>query len=155
MEYSNGKSKPFCRTHLIKEFEKEYSGFDKKMVVVYPDLEEKKTSDYTYQYYSIEEIKKFNMPDEVLELTKRALNSISGNCQKCSVLAKVAFFGKGTFRWEDDSLKLEKIDKIPDLLCRKCAFRPIEDSLRQYQGYFSEPVISPHKDEGILLPWIL
>ncbi len=156
LEDGNGKSKRLCRTHLIEEFERAYSRFDKKMVVIHPDLEERKKSCYAYQYYTNEEIGKYKLADVVGKLTKQGLSSISGNCQKCSASAKIAFFDKGTFRWEDDFPKLEEIDQSPDLLCRQCAFRAfrlIKDSLHRFQGYFGEPVIPPHKDEGILMPW--
>ncbi len=154
-EDGRGKEKRLCRDHVVSELEKEFLAFDKKMVVVYPGLEDRKKAFYVYQYYTTAEIKKFNMKEIVGDLTESGLAAIGGECKKCSGKASVAYFGKGTFRWEDDYPKLEEIDHAPEILCRKCTFKQIRESLRSFQGYFNEPVTSPHKDEGIQLPWTL
>jgi hypothetical protein len=152
--YGDGRSTRFCRKHLLGEFKKEYFKFNKKMVVIYPDLENRLKSCYTYQYYTNKEIGRYNLIDEIGDLTKRGLNSIVGTCQKCSAPADVAFFNKGSFRWEDDCPKLEEIDQEPEVLCKECVFDIIISSLNNFKGNFSEPVIPPQRDEGILMPWL-
>ncbi len=149
----NRKDKKVCRAHLIEQLRKVYLNFESKMVVIYPDLEDKTKSYYAYQYYTNEELKKFKLDDIVGELTRKGLESISGKCQKCSNLANVALYGKGSFQWEDDYPVLQNMNQDPELLCLECSFKLIEPSLRNYKGLFEERVIVPHKGEGILMPW--
>jgi hypothetical protein len=152
LKYGNGKEKRLCRIHLIEEFRKEYLKFKEKMVVIYPDLETRKKSYYAYQYYTKEEIKKYNLADMVGGLTEQGLNAISGTCQRCSDTGSVAFFGKESFRWDNDWPMLEEINQEPQILCKNCTLELIIPSLRDFQGHFKEPVTLPRKDEGILLP---
>ncbi|MDD5237493.1 MAG: hypothetical protein PHU96_00815 [Candidatus Omnitrophica bacterium] len=160
LRYSNRKTKRFCRTHMIDEFKKEFLKIQNKIVVIYPKLEEKRGSSYTYQYYSLSDLKKYNLQEIIGDLVTQGLNSISGACATCKADAQVAYFGADSFRWEHkggsagwELPAIEKINHTAEILCTRCVLDLILPSLRNFKGNFEEPVVLHYAGEGIFLPW--
>ena len=78
-----GRSRRFCREHLIERFRQEFTACTEKMVVVYPSLEMKR-GPYVYEYRAIEDIpEKFHQSPFGRMLT-RALSSVGGRCSRCT-----------------------------------------------------------------------
>lgn len=160
LRYDNRKTKRFCRTHMIEEFKKEFLKNKNKIMVIYPKLEEKRGSSYTYQYYSLGDLKKYNFGETVGKLVAQGINSISGKCARCNADAQVAYFGTDSFHWERkggpagwDLPAIEKIDRAAEILCTGCVLDLILPSLRDFKGNFEDPIVLHYAEEGIFLPW--
>ncbi len=153
LRYPNGKEKDLCRKHLISEFKQVFLGFNKKMIVLYPDWNIRNPKGFYYQYYTPEDIKKYQLADIAGDVIDRGLNTIQGSCQKCSSLASIAYWDKGSYQWGKEAPKFTEITKPAELLCAECCWPHIESPIRNFPASFSEPLIAPHKVEGIMMPW--
>lgn len=150
----SGPARHLCRNHLVEEFRKKFLATDYKMVVVYPGLEERTQSYYySYCYYTAGDLKKYDFTDIALPLFQRGLKAISGKCLRCADTAAVAYFGKGSFTWENDYPLIDKITREPEVICKKCALDLIIPSLRGFKGDFVNPIEISPKGEGMLFTW--
>jgi hypothetical protein len=163
--WKDWNSVPVCREHLIAWFRAEFLDSTQRMVVFYPNLEEKH-GNYQYYYARLEEIRKRTALDErandrVLQLVKGWLGMVHGQCEECAADGQVAYFTRGSLRWQRvpgwaaglyDFPMIEDVKSRPNILCRACAFKHIEQSLRNSDTGFEEGVFCPNKDEeGVYL----
>jgi hypothetical protein len=141
---------PFCHEHLLREFESQFTAFPHKMVVFYPDLEDRHGS-YTYGYLPIREVRLRKLGAPFVET---ALRSIVGNCQKCGTPAQAAYFGKGVVPWNVEGPwhrpDIEGVHAKPELLCRPCAWLAVKPSLYAF-AEFRDGLCQPYESEGLLL----
>jgi len=150
LDYGEGKPKRLCRKHLFEEFKQRFSAFDHRMVVIYPGLEGRKKSNlYVYRYCTREDLRKYGLK-AIADLLERGLRSISGTCKKCGADAKVAYFGRGSFKWENALSMIGEISQKAEVLCGRCMLDLIIPSLRKFKGHYSNPIQIPQKGEGIL-----
>jgi hypothetical protein len=159
--WKDWNSVPVCREHLIEWFRAEFLKATQRMVVFYPNLEEKH-GDYQYYYARLEEIRKGLVSDDrtndrVLRLVKGWLSMVQGPCEECSSNGEVAYFSRGSVKWERvpgwaaglyDIPMIQDVRTRPSVLCRACAFGHIEQSLRTGRRGFEEGVFTPYEDEA-------
>jgi hypothetical protein len=154
------KSVGFCREHLIQHFKEGFLTARQRMVVVYPNLEEK-NGNYQYCFVTLKEIEQGYAPDEatnnlIIRLIRGWLDSIQGQCGRCSFKGEVAYFGKEAVKWEKvpgflgapfDYPMIHEIRATPEILCRSCAFKNIENSFRTPGPGFNDGVFCPRENE--------
>ncbi len=156
--FEQGRSRRFCREHLIERFKQEFTACTEKMVVVYPSLEMKR-GPYVYEYRAIEDIpEKFRQGPFGRMLTK-ALSSVGGRCSRCTCNGTVAYFGPGNTPWESvtmrgngwDDLRKEEITATFQVTCPFCIVDELCFSLSRFEGAFSEGIVMPHNGSGIFI----
>ena len=156
--FRQGRSRRFCREHLIERFKQEFTACTEKMVVVYPSLEMKRGS-YVYEYRAIEDIPEKFLQSPFGRMLTRALSSIGGRCSRCARNGTVAYFGPGNTPWESvtmrgkgwDDLRKEEITVTFQVTCPFCIVDELCFSLSRFEGVFSEGVILPHNGSGIFI----
>lgn len=157
--YEGVNRRRLCREHFLEEFKKEFLNFDQNMVVFYPALEFK-AGPYVYQYRALDDVPGKYKDDKVGRMIVGALESISGRCGKCGGPANVAYFGSGSFRWEEaastgekwDLPRFEDMTVEPQILCRGCVANHLVYSLGNFHSQFQEGVVLPYKGKGVMLP---
>jgi hypothetical protein len=156
--FSDGRSRLFCREHLIERFRQEFTACTEKMVVVYPSLEMKR-GPYVYEYRAIDDIREKFLQSPFGRMLTRALSSVGGRCGKCARSGTVAYFGPGNTPWQyvtmrgkgwDDLLNTE-IPATFQITCPFCIVDELCFSLGRFEGVFSEGIILPHDGSGILI----
>lgn len=155
----NGKKKNLCRFHLMQEFRRDFVSSTKKLVVLYPDLEEKDGC-YFYRLTTIKDIERYysrkdNPQYGMVDFVQKNLKKIGGKCKECGYNADIAYFDKGSFKWSSDSIveyvNIQDIHIEPEMLCKKCAIDKIIDSIGKYKKNFDEPIILLSCEEGIMM----
>ena len=154
INYPQPQTTPLCHEHLLREFEKGFTTFPDRMVVFYPDLEDKRGS-YTYGYLPLSEVRQRGIGQNLVE---NALRAIAGGCQRCAAPAQLAYFGKGVLQWQVVGKgfvnwhmpRIEEVQAEPEPLCRRCAWEAIEPSLRRFPE-FADGLCQPHNGEGLLI----
>jgi len=146
-------SKPFCREHMVEEFKKYFINFKGKLVVFYPDLEDKRGS-FIYSYSPLEKMSGDKYMNEIHSRVENWLNGINGNCNKCGKTANIAYFAKGTFEWESNpwAPNFKKISTQPEIVCNDCIADKITFSIRSFKDKFIEGISVPTKDDGLIFP---
>jgi hypothetical protein len=155
----DGKKKNLCRLHLIQEFKKDFVSSTKRLVVFYPDLEEKNGC-YFYRLSTLKDIDRFysrkdNPQYGMIDFVQKNFNKINGKCKKCGYTADIAYFDKSSFKWFSESfleyVNIHDIQKEPEILCKKCVIDKITYSIEKYKKNFDEPIILLLDEEGIVI----
>ena len=163
--WHGAKVEKLCRDHLIMRFREEFIRASHRMVVFYPNLEEKH-GDYQYSYVQWDRIMKGMGGDQDVNAQVRYsanewFGKITGTCNRCSAEAHIAYFDRNAISWEKitilpgvkyDFPMIHKVTTEPEILCRKCAFDGIEASLRSHPEGFTNGVLGPMGDhEGMYI----
>ncbi len=158
--YTGAKVTNLCRDHLIRQFKDEFLKMPQRMVVIYPNMEEK-NGNYQYFFTTMDNVERGFAPDKetndrIWQLVRQWLDSITGGCRECGFSGAVAYIGKEEAKWkvvpgfmgaEFDYPMIQEIDATPKILCRSCAFKHIESSMRVADKGFEEGVFCPNGDE--------
>jgi hypothetical protein len=165
MNWDWPKTKAYCREHLIARFREEFVKSPQKMIVCYPNLEEKH-SNYEYVYLTLSRMQKGYAPEpeitlKIVELFQTWMRMINGKCPKCGFEATTAYFGKGVIPYEKvpaflgfrfDYPMIHQTAAKPEILCKSCAFGMIEQSFQSPGPGFEDGVLCPDEyEEGIYL----
>jgi hypothetical protein len=156
-----------CREHLLARFREEFLKLPQRLVVLYPNLEEKHGR-YQYFFAPLSLLRKRGLtPDglldrSVLEYLDEWLGLAAQPCSLCEEPGAVAYFSREEVRWDRqrgflgtqfDRPLLEEITGQALVLCRDCAFEEMAKSFRAAgpRG-FEGGVFLPRDDEsGIYL----
>jgi hypothetical protein len=165
-KYPDAREIALCREHLIERFKMVFLSAPQRMVVLYPNLEEKNRN-YQYAFIALSTVEQKMTTDKALNttITQKArgwLDLIRGTCAECDQRqAEIAFFPREAIPWQRvpgylgapfDYPMLHQIDADPRILCRGCAFGHIERSLRMPVRGFEDGIFAPSDDsEGIYL----
>ncbi|MFA9397416.1 MAG: hypothetical protein ACERKV_04005 [Clostridiaceae bacterium] len=155
------KSKNFCREHLIEEYKNKILEHQGKLIMYYPAIEGLKGG-YTYTYMDINEIKnmKSNFKDGV-KIIEKNIKRIEGKCEECDSEATVAFYNKDDIPWDKEGgfykisgnmIMLDEIKNKPAYLCKACAVKKIENSLKYFLDDYKNGISIPYTENGVLIP---
>jgi hypothetical protein len=143
-----------CREHLFPEFKDRFVNFSEKMIVFYPELEDRRGS-YVYAYLSLGEVRRRKIGGGVVE---EALAAVGGECRRCSGPGQIAYFGEGKLRRKVESALgikwefplIESVVAEPEVLCRGCALSEIVPSLQKFPE-FADGLCAPYGEEGVFI----
>jgi hypothetical protein len=162
-KWKGAKVERLCREHLIQRFREEFTKATQRMVVFYPNLEEKHGG-YQYSYVLARSIKKGFGPAREMDVRVSQqvadwLGMITGRCSRCSYPAGVAYFRREAITWQRvpdylavrfDYPMIHHVTETPEILCRRCAFENIERSLRAEAPGFEDGILCPYgTEEGV------
>lgn len=126
-----------CREHLLVEYRKSFTTSQARLVVFYPDFENKTEGFYQYLPVPLSEFKNFYEENDSTFL-KETFQKIRGVCEKCEKPSQVAYFGTGSFGWEQkpftscttsDQIVFSSILTQPEILCMQCCYLKVEPSI--------------------------
>jgi hypothetical protein len=155
----------YCRNHLIEHFKESFLSSQNKMVVLYPEMEEKH-GNYQYFFMTMSQLHDGYAGDpqinnQIVTLVEKWLGYIKNGCSRCSFPAQVAYFSKDKILRDKvpsylgalfDYPMLHKMQSLPEILCKKCAFERIVPSLQSASPGFYEGICKPEPNQdGIYL----
>jgi hypothetical protein len=144
LRWAGARRTALCREHLIARFREEFLKLPQRLVVLYPNLEEKH-GNYQYFFAPVSLLQKRGFtPDGLLDGTLRAylaewLELSAGACCLCDQPGAAAYFSREEVLWERkrgflgtqfDQPVLQEITGYPLILCRACAFEELAKSFR-------------------------
>jgi hypothetical protein len=164
LKWENAPSIYLCREHLLQRFRDEFTGARQKMVVFYPNLEEK-NGNCCYSFMRLKDFNKYASEeqtyDHIVRNIQQWLDMVEGKCLRCSHAGQVAYFGREAVEWKQvpgypgassDYPMLPDVTARPEILCASCAFQNIERSFRAPVRGFEDGVFCPDSvEEGVYL----
>jgi hypothetical protein len=167
LKWAGVRRTPLCREHLLQRFREEFLKLPQRLVVLYPNLEEKHGR-YQYFFAPLGLLQKRGFtPDGLLNPALRAsltewLALAAGPCHSCGQPGAVAFFTREQVRWDRrrgflgtlfDQPLLQAITGPPLIFCRACAFEEIAKSFQAGgpQGFEGGVFLPPDREAGIYL----
>ncbi len=138
---------PYCRAHLLEEFQRAFLAASAKMVIIHPEWSE--AASCVYGYLGMRELKQRGLYRGFLE---RAFAMSPALCACRRAEAQVAYappgmvprvsLPYGTFP------DFEHVSGCPIPLCLRCVLERIEPPLRSFHGDFDEGVFLPTQEDG-------
>jgi len=167
LRWAGTRRTPLCREHLLLRFREEFLKLPQRLVVLYPNLEEK-YGRYQYFFAPLGLLQKRGFtPDGLLHNTLTAhlaqwLGQTAEPCCHCGQPGAVAFFSRDEVRWDRrrgflgtqfDQPVLQEITGQPLPLCRACAFDEIARSFRAGgpRGFEGGVFLPPDQEAGLYL----
>jgi hypothetical protein len=167
LRWAGARRTPWCREHLLQRFGEEFLKLPQRLVVLYPNLEEK-SGGYQYFFAPLGLLQKRGFtPEGLLNNTLTAklaewLALTAGPCRSCGQPGAVAFFSREKVRWDRrrgflgtqfDQPVLQEITAPALILCRACAFKEIAASFQAGgpRGFEGGVFLPPDREAGIYL----
>jgi len=164
LKWENAENIYLCREHLVQRFREEFTKAHQRMVVFYPNLEEK-NGNYCYSFMRLRDFNKYASEgqtyDHIVREVQQWLDMVQGKCSGCGSSGQVAYFGREAIEWKKapgslaaplDYPMMPNVIARPEILCVNCAFANMERSLRVPVKGFEDGIFCPDSvEEGVYL----